>query len=450
MEQERAIVGGFSSGGCARRMVSWFAAATGVLGCLTEATAASLEARLDATPRRQVAVSGVMPEDLAIADVPVETAIPLEPGWRWKVFPHLTLGGYFDDNIFISEQDEQQDFIGILAPGVAFGLGEIEHPLSRIRQERGVPLIFADPREGNGNFLLADYTASAVGFADHTGESSLDHEALLSAMWAPGRLRLGLETYFRALSRSEIDVGSRVRREEFGIGLSSRYDLGGKMSWDSLLGFTNTHYIGRLDSREWLIQEWINWEFSAKTTFGIGAGWGRLEVEESPTQHYLPLLARVVWKSSEKLTFSGRAGAEYRWVEEGSRWNPIFGLGAIYDPFVNTRLELEAFREITASALLEGQNYSRTGVTMALRQTVADRLYFKLRGGYEHSDYFRVAEGDSADREEDYFFVRPSVAFDLTRWTNTEIFYQYRTNDSTREGDSFGNNQVGIEMNFAF
>ena len=48
-------------------------------------------------------------------------------------------------------------------------------------------------------------------------------------------------------------------------------------------------------------------------------------------------------------------------------------------------------------------------------------------------------------REDNYYYVKPQLDYDITEWWGITVFYQFRENDSTVASVSFNNNQVGIQ-----
>ena len=80
---------------------------------------------------------------------------------------------------------------------------------------------------------------------------------------------------------------------------------------------------------------------------------------------------------------------------------------------------------------------------------VIDHAY--LEGGYQNAQYRRVfGGGNDVDRDDDSVYIRPSLAFELSRWAEAGIFYLYRRNDSNLHLSSFTNNQLGVKINVLF
>ncbi|HWL51002.1 MAG TPA: hypothetical protein VNQ90_01105 [Chthoniobacteraceae bacterium] len=375
-----------------------------------------------------------------------------ERGWLGNIHPYFHLGGYFDDNVFIDDRDRQADFVSVVGFGLRLGLGEVTPPLDELRTRRNVPLLYTTLPRTSGNFLFADYSGQYEFFADHSELSAYDQDALLSTGWTDGKLSLGLTARFRSLSTPDIDAGGRVRRYIFDVGTNVYYELSGKTSFESDLAYRNTQYPGLVDSSELINENWVNYQITPKIKISPGIGLGILMIHGYGEQPYGRLLIRALYEYSEKLSFHGRLGLEYRDVERGSgfRNNPIFTLGATYEPRDGTTLFLEGYRYAEASALLSGADYTVTGVEGRIRQRFLERFYLTFTAGYQNLDYHLVSDDASPGRVDNYFFGRAAVAFDITKWCNAEVFYLHQRDASTHSGNSFNSNQVGVGLDFSF
>jgi len=384
-----------------------------------------------------------------------ETTIEVKEGagsWRKKVFPYFRLGGYYDDNIFISETERESDFVGFAGFGLRAGLGEVVAPLYGLREKRNVPILYETSPPVPGNFVWADYSGMYRFFLDHSEQSSYDQDLLMRLGWTDGKVTLGLEGRFQSLSTPDIDAGGRVRRYIFHAGAEVDYQLSELTSVEADFSYTNVQYTSLIDSSEFLHESWLNYQLTPKLKVAGGIGVGVLTMQGGPNQPYGRVLVRAVYEYSPKLSFSGRLGLEYRDVQEGSafRNNPVFGLGITYAPWDGTFISLEGYRFAEASAMLAGADYTITGVDLTVRQRFFQRFILTLTGGYENWDY-RFMPGDSSvKRNDNYFFGRAAIAFDITRWCNAEIFYSYQRDSSTYPGNSFTDNLVGIGFDFAF
>jgi hypothetical protein len=78
------------------------------------------------------------------------------------------------------------------------------------------------------------------------------------------------------------------------------------------------------------------------------------------------------------------------------------------------------------------------------------RLYFGLGAGYENSNYFAAAANVNATRNDNYWFIEPSLDVLITRWLNAGVYYLHRDDNSNIESFSFDDNQVGVRATVRF
>ena len=56
----------------------------------------------------------------------------------------------------------------------------------------------------------------------------------------------------------------------------------------------------------------------------------------------------------------------------------------------------------------------------------------------------------SSGRQDEYFFIRPSLRYEFQQGRRAEIYYSYREDDSTLSNFDFAANQTGIALGFDF
>ena len=113
-------------------------------------------------------------------------------------------------------------------------------------------------------------------------------------------------------------------------------------------------------------------------------------------------------------------------------------------------MHISTYRDIEPSVFFADQNYTTTGVDFKIEQRVGPRWYAGFETGYEWNDYYAVDSTPVTPRDDEYFFVRPSLTYAFRDWANVEFWYRYRTNDSPIEEFDYENNQFGVSMNVVF
>ena len=138
--------------------------------------------------------------------------------------------------------------------------------------------------------------------------------------------------------------------------------------------------------------------------------------------------------------------------DKPERWRLIVSDGTYHQQaMVGTQLNLLARRSIYASAILGDQNYTATSVELNVQQRFTDKVSLFLSLGYLNSAYSAAAAGILANREDNYFYIRPGLQWSLLSWLNLGIFYEYSENISTGEGArGFARDRLGIQTAIAY
>ncbi len=353
-----------------------------------------------------------------------------EPARPWKLTLQGGASAIYDTNIFIAPNHQQADLLFTLSSGLKFAWGDWQ-----AQQE---------------NFLVAGYTLSGLLFVDHPGQDTIEQQAALDAQWRLARLTLAVQFRFQDLSSANVDVGNRTRRLLYETTLLNKYELSDKTSLEANLYNHIADYSTEISSTEWISRLWFNYRPTPKLTVGAGMSVGYLDVERSPGQTFEQLLARASYSATEKLSFEAYGGVELRQLETGDRAFPVLNVSGSYRPFEATELKLTAYRKVQNSALLSGENYTVTGFTTEASRSLRAGWDLVLAGGYNHSDYSAASWRNATAREDSYFFVRPSLRFEVARRLHAEVFYLYQQNDSTYAPTAFRDAQVGALVRFDY
>jgi hypothetical protein len=237
----------------------------------------------------------------------------------------------------------------------------------------------------------------------------------------------------------------------------ANYQVTGKSQLELEAGYDVADYDDstKFDSNDIHFGLFWLYQVAPKLVLGLGPEFGWLDVQGNPNQTYQRATARLQYQATEKISITARAGAEFRQYQNtGVGGNddiyPVMSIQATYKPFDGTELGLSVYRRVTASSVVAQQNYISTGFSANLRQRFLQKYYFSLVGGFENSDYESTANNVLANRDDDYFFIRPGFDWDVTTWWTLTAFYEFRENNSTTVTNEFTNNQVGIQTTFRY
>ncbi len=358
----------------------------------------------------------------------------------------LTVRGVWDDNIFISNTNRVSDYYVAIEPYITIGVGDIEGR--------------------NKSYLRLDYMPSAILFADHSDEDAFNQLIHVEGGYDFGRLRLSLSEDIALLESANLnsfvdttglwanlDASAPTRVNIFSTRLRADYQLTGKVflqgELDSLIYF----YPDNISSYMISGGLYVYYHWLPKVTVGIGGTVGYDWVDDPTTnQTFEQVNVRLNYEVTNKFFLFASAGVEFRQFDgnRGTYTSPVFEVGSIYNPFNGTTLTLAAGRRIYNSGYLANQDFGTTYIVGRFQQRLFRRVYLGLAGGYENSDYIATDRDVSAPRNDNYWFIEPSVDVLITRWLSAGVYYLYREDSSNIDFFSFYDNQVGVRATVRF
>ena len=368
----------------------------------------------------------------------------------WKFVFHGSATATYNNNIFISETDEQEDFIFTIAPGMAVGRGDFKNELANLGSYETRFNPDRSQMVDSTNYIFVHYVPSVTLFADHSSENSFDHDLTLAGQYEWKRLTIGLKARFQTLNLPDVDLSERVERHLFTGALTSKYDYSAKTSFElNYFNYVRDYAGERVDTVENRWQAWVNYQVRPKITLGAGFTYGRVNLSSGPDQHYEQLLVRLRYRATEKIRFDLTAGGELRDIHGATnRTNGIFSLGVSYAPFDGTTVFLQGYRRTVTSASSPPANYTVTGVEAQFRQRFLRRFYFVIAAGYQNVDYDYF--GSVTQRQDEILYVHPSVGIDVTSWLTCELGAQYRQDRSSRNAADFSETTAYFQFNVFF
>jgi len=374
-----------------------------------------------------------------------ETISSSEPR-RFHYELRLTVRGVWDDNIFISHTNRVSDYYFAIEPEITIGIGDIE---GRSR-----------------SYLRLDYMPSAILFVDHSDEDAFNQLIHLEGGYNSGRLRLSLFEDIALLESANLnsifdttglwantDASAPTRVNIFNTRATANYELTGKVSLQGEFGSSIFFYPGHISSYTIDGGLYLYYNWLPKVSGGIGGTFGYDWVDAPTTdQTFEQVNARLNYEVTAKLGLYASAGVEFRQFN-GNRdtyITPVFEVGSTYHPFSGTNLTLAAGRRIYNSGFLPDQDFATTYVVARFQQRLFQRVYLGLAAGYENDDYIATQRNLSAPRNDDYWFIEPSVDVLITRWLSTGVYYLHRDDRSSESFFSFYDNQVGVRATLRF
>lgn len=339
----------------------------------------------------------------------------------------LKLEAYYDDNVFISDSNEEEDFVWKLVPGIYYES--------------------ASARDLARHYLAAGYDPEAIVFMDLEGIDAFNNRGFVRYRFNGNRT--GARLYHRSEEFTETsrDVGNLTEGDRHVTLISGEMELSGASAVEAALGHRIRNYDSarQADSREWWLTALLRSEISSKVQAGAGPRFGWFDIDGAPNQTYQKALVQILFKPSAKLGFEIEAGADFRQFEQpqgaGDEVTPEFALEATWKPRDATTISATSFRNIVGS--VSGQNFVATGAEINLRQRFLRRIHYNLSVGLEHAQYESTRREAPAFRVDDFAFVRNAIEYEKGEQVTLSLFHRFETNDSNARA-SFDQNQFGL------
>jgi hypothetical protein len=358
----------------------------------------------------------------------------------------LTVRGVWDDNIFISHTNKVSGYYFAIEPIITVGWGDIAgHSRS---------------------YLRVDYMPSAILFVDHSDEDAFNQFLHLEGGYSSGRWSLTVTEDIALLQSANLnsfydttglwantDASGPTRVNIFYTRVRADYQLTGKMFLQAEFDSPSYAYPGNISDYTVAGGLYLYYNWLPKLSVGIGGTFGYTWVDEPSTdQTFEQINLRLNYEVTAKLALYASAGVEFRQFD-GNRDtydSPVFEVGAAYHPFSGTNISLAAGRRIYPSGYLSNQDFGATYVAARFQQRLFHRLYLGLGAGYEHSNYFATNRDVNATRDDDYWFIEPSLDVGITRWLSAGVYYLHREDSSNDDFFSWEDNQVGVRATVRF
>jgi len=374
---------------------------------------------------------------------------PIESGEPRRIYYKfgLTVRGVWDDNIYLTHTNKVSDYYFAIEPWITIGVGDIEGR--------------------NKSYLRLDYMPSGILYVDHSDQNAFDQVIHLEGGYSSGRWTFTLAEDIALLESANFnsffdttglwantDAGGRTRVNIFNTRARADYQLTGKVflqgEFDSSIYFYPDHISDYMISTGlYVYYSWL-----PKVSVGIGGTFGYDWVDDpTANQTFEQVNARLNYEVTSKFFLYASAGVEFRQFDgnRGTYTSPVFEVGSIYTPFSGTTITFAAGRRIYNSGYLANQDFGGTYVMGRFQQRLFRRFYFGLGAGYENSDYIATDRDVSATRNDDYWFVEPSLDVLITRWLSAGVYYLHREDISNNNDSfSFDDNQVGVRATVRF
>ena len=367
-----------------------------------------------------------------------------EKGW---VHPFVEVSETFDDNVFLTENNEDYDLITRVTPGV-----EIEPNLARHK-------------------FKADYYADLVIFSHFNDQNHYDHTSHAEAELNFNKLHFNAKNKFRYFSdRSGSEDVNRVPRTQDHASAGYTYNFR-KMDvsatyyykWED---YRTSESIGNykgepltyqdLDRNEHMGEIEAALKIWPKTSLLFLADFGGImhRTGKKPDSKYFDVLVGLHGEPWSKLTVEGNIGFRGQYYAKGATdYNNIVFNASLVEEFTPRNiLRLDFIRTTNETIYKDNPYYVSTFVGGTYRHGFTDRIYADLMGSYQRDGYpVKTREPVGFDRRYDNIWTGgASVAYETPWGFITELKYLCMIKDSNFGAFDYNDNTLTLTARAEF
>ncbi len=388
------------------------------------------------TWRAPVGVSGLLLLAIVgIAGPAAAQGVQLGP---FRLLPSLELSLEYDDNILLTPDNEIDDFIWHILPGIA-----IELPSRRYAIRLG-------------------YQADILRYMDNTQLDTVHHQVLADAR-VDFVFGLGLRLTDRFLITDDFagfpvpELTQRVDRWENTLDAGGDYTLSERFSFDANYRWFTVDYrddpeFDQFDRDDHTVSGTVFYRVFPKTSV-LG------EIAYNMVRYDIPavaadrdsdawrFLAGVKGDVTAKTTILVKVGWEWRDYDNPGRddWDGLIAEGNVIWKYREPS-EVRLFGgRANVESLDEDENYYITNYAgIEVRHFIRERLILRIRGLGGVNDYPQdvTVGAASAERSDTFFEAGVSLRYQMRRWLAFELGYDFRYRDSNIDINDYRDNRI--------
>ncbi len=298
-------------------------------------------------------------------------------------------------------------------------------------------------------YLTLDYALSTSWGETNSADGNFDQVLHGEAFYGFAKLRLSLAGDYSQLSGYERDAGGNANRTTTGVALNAVYPLSAKTNLVSTTSFIVENQEGGVNSKEWSTGLTVSRQFTFKTQLGLGGSVGALSTDDDGgTQTIQQINLQWSYAATPKLSFAATVGYQFREIDGRLSTTPVFSGSASYQIRPRTSLQLAAARSVSNSPSQKQTNQTTNTVIFGISQQIGDRTVGNLTFGYQGAEYDSTTTGNATGRKDDYYYVRPSLAFRVAERLSISVYYTYGDTQSTER--PYQTQQFGLNATVPF
>jgi hypothetical protein len=381
---------------------------------------------------------------------------------KWRIRPVLAVGYAYDDNVFISNTNPVASGIYKMSGGFSFDAGDF--------------------REFKNSFFTFTYLGVGNIYSQAPQVNCYNQFANLMAQYSMEKIRTQFESRYAYQDAPNTQVGGFTTSITYFNALRFLYTYSQKTELDFELSQISNIYPSYLNSYYNQGKIGTIYQYTQKVQVGLEGILGSNPAQNSPTRYYQIMNGRFNYDVTGKLTLKSTGGiqcSEYPTAGVSMRATPVLSLGADYKLFSeakaggvisqspqssvpdlfgsraiqllsDTSISLNLYRNQQSSAYYSGQDFIATGGEIGFNKSFGRHWFTNLSLGYENDNYVAIQQNVTATRNDNFFFIKPSISYKFLKYLQYTIFYERSMNSSTIQSFTYADNKIGMELKSSF
>ena len=334
------------------------------------------------------------------------------------------------------------------------------NPTQRERQSSVINTTTAGVRLEVGKHWTVRYAATNNEYSNQFIKDTFDHDASISGTVVKGDWTLGATQSFQTNSPILAETGQQTGQEFYSTGVNFAYQLGSRSLVEFSVARTARLANSDVETPQWTSADWYSWVGSGRFRYGFSSKFEAVagidlsydEISRSPDMRSMQPHIQVIWRPTERISLSARAGSEIREVEGdavGDINNPVYSASFQYEPFDTTSISLSASQAVSASFFANLASKSTTyGATLS--QRLLQRFYLSMGYSVGETTYIATSLNFIDGRRDQFSSYNVRVSMPVLRRGSVAIFAQRTHNSSNTSEFDFTSDQFGLEVGYSF
>jgi hypothetical protein len=356
-----------------------------------------------------------------------------------KIVPWGEIKLQYDDNVFLSQSDEKEDFIVTLTPGIT------------------AYLPFSD------NLLKFDYHADFIRFLDNSSQDATNQYVYggMELNWRDVTFNV-YDQFSHVFERPSFEDVSRIKRDDNRAGITAKIKkdrLGIQLGYENFKrDYKSEPEYDQYDRTDNLYSVILTHQTFPKTELLLEYDFDQITYDHSDVRSdgdYHQILVGAIGQLTPKTTASVKAGYQLRSYDNYE--TPDYKTGVVYSDITHKfsdkdAIKLSLYRAAEESTYKTNNYYKVDSVSGTFDHFFTPKLLGFITGLYQfHSYPTETTEGSVTQKREDkYYSAGVGLKYYLQKWLTLTLQADHIIRDSNFEEFDYNQNLVTFSAKAIF